>query len=143
LEELDGKATFLIVRSGTQGFRHAGMGGKRRRDTADSCDGDQQEADEEKIGNTSKWKRQRRSANSFDSAIAGITDWAEECIDNGADDLSTDICWGETELDQDKNWSAVIESKEQDIEQGKSQDEKGEADCIPRGRRRRRRVLPG
>ena len=116
---------------------------KRRRDTADSCEGDQQEADDEKIGNTSKWKRQRRSANSFDSAIAGITDWAEECNDNGADDLSTDICWGETELDQDKNWSAVIESKEQDIEQGESQDEKGEADCLPRGRRRQRRVLPG
>ena len=90
-----------------------------------------------KSGSTSKWKRQR-SADSFGSAIAGITDWAEECIDNDADDLSTDICWGETELDQDKNWSAVMESKEQGVEGGKRQDEEGEADCLHRGRRRRR-----
>jgi len=87
---------------------------KRRRDTADSHDVNQREADDEHFGHPSKRKRQRRSSNSFDSAIAGITtNWGEECIENGKDGLSTDICWGETELDQDTKWSAVIESKEQ------------------------------
>lgn len=85
---------------------------KRRRDAANSCDGDQQEEEDVESGCTSKWKRPRNSTDSFDSAIAGITDWAEECIDNDTDDLRTDIFWAKTELDQDKNWSIVMDSKE-------------------------------
>lgn len=116
---------------------------KRRRDNADNCDGDQREPEDKEFVNISNSKRQRLSADSFDSAIAGFTDWAEECIDNGADDLRTDICWGETELDQDKNWSVVIESKEHGVEPEQSRDDEGEPDCVPRGRWRRRHVLPG
>jgi len=116
---------------------------KRRRDNADNCDRDQREAEDKEFVNISDSKRQRLSADSFDSAIAGVTDWAEECIDNGADDLRTDICWGETELDQDKNWSVVIESKEHGVEPEQSRDDEGEPDCVPRGRRRRWDVLPG
>lgn len=111
---------------------------KRRRDTADICGSDEHEEEDVKSGSIARRKRQRRYDDSFDSAIGGITGWAEEGIDSDADNLSIDICWAGTELDQDKEWSAVVESKEQSDARWKCLEIGGEVDRHRRGRRRQR-----
>ncbi|KAK3116878.1 hypothetical protein LTR53_002318 [Teratosphaeriaceae sp. CCFEE 6253] len=68
---------------------------KRTRDDAESRAANERQADSEELGESSGRKRQRHSADSFDSAIAGITELANEYVDKNTDGLSTDIDWVE------------------------------------------------
>ncbi|KAK5687979.1 hypothetical protein LTR17_026599 [Elasticomyces elasticus] len=114
---------------------------KRRREDAESRAGNDPDADSEKLGDAPERKRQRRSMDSSDSAIAGITEWAQEYEGLDAESLTTDIDWVESELDQSGNWFRASKSKEQGEEESMSEGDDGEADFLRRGRQRLRRPL--
>ncbi|KAK5111416.1 hypothetical protein LTR85_012146 [Meristemomyces frigidus] len=115
---------------------------KRKRDDAESCSADERETDREEHGESSIRKRQRHSAESVDSAIAGITDWVDGCVNKDEDGLTVDIDWVESDLDQSDKWSAAIELGGQGCESDMRNGTFGEEDGFCRGRQRLRQSLP-